>query len=218
MAKVRSLEDSNAEFKERLLFLEIVTKRHLDAKLGTLFSEGDEDGFILEVHKRVYIQMGENNDTVHSALDGVVSSSIMDRVASILQSVVRGVLHSTAAETVEKRRRLTVWENNVLMRLHFYLWRYRFSSENIIGGINGVVGFAVVKCSKQWTSLTPQKAKRTIGRNDVNPMQVALTMKTLRVRQPDWLASWLNPTPKRLPHCKPKRKKKRSRKKIRKRH
>ena len=35
MAKVRSLEDSNAEFKERLLFLEIVTKRHLDAELGT---------------------------------------------------------------------------------------------------------------------------------------------------------------------------------------
>ena len=27
-------------------------------------------------------------------------------------------------------------------------------------------------------SYTPQKAKRTIGRNDVNPMQVALTMKT----------------------------------------
>ena len=58
----------------RLLFLQIVTKRHLDAKLGTLFSEGDEDGFILEVHNRAYIQMGENNDTVHSALDGVVSS------------------------------------------------------------------------------------------------------------------------------------------------
>ena len=55
VAKVRSLEDSNAEFKERLLFLEIVTKRHLDAELGTFFSEGDEDGFILEVH---YIQMG----------------------------------------------------------------------------------------------------------------------------------------------------------------
>ena len=28
-------------------------------------------------------------------------------------------------------------------------------------------------------SYTPQKAKRTIGRNDINPMQVALTMKTL---------------------------------------
>ena len=108
MAKDRSLEDLNAEFKVRLLFLQIVTKRHLDAKLGTLFSEGDEDVFFLEVYKRVYIQMGENNDTVHSALDGVVSSSIMDRVASILQSVVRGVLHSTVAETVEKRRRLTV--------------------------------------------------------------------------------------------------------------
>ena len=53
VAKVRSLEDSNAELKERLLFLEIVTKRHLDAKLGTLFSEGDGDGFILELHKRV---------------------------------------------------------------------------------------------------------------------------------------------------------------------
>ena len=210
VATVRSLKDSNVELKERLMFVESVANRHLDAKLGTLFQEGDEEGgFTLEIHKRVNVQIGEDDESVYSALDGVISANILHRVASILQGAVRGVLQSCAVETV-KYRVLTVWENNVLMRLHFYLWRYLFSSEAIFGGISSVIAFAVVKRTQKWEALAPGKAKKIIGRADVNPILVALTMKTLRVRQPDWMVKWVNPTPKRRHY---KRKKQRRRRK-----
>ena len=69
VATVRSMEDSDVELKERLMFVESVANRHLDAKLGTLFQGSDEEGgFTLEIHKRVNVQIGEDDESVYSAL------------------------------------------------------------------------------------------------------------------------------------------------------
>ncbi len=210
MTTVRSLGGTTAELKETLIFLEKVANHHLDARLHALLHK--DGGLVLELHKRVSVQLSDDNDSVHDALSGMLTSSTVSRVASILHSTVNNVLHTAVVGTVEKTHYVTLWENNVLMCVQFYLWRYRFSSGAILGGINSVYAYAVVKRARKWNSIKLWKAKEAIGREDTNPTQVALIMKTMHVRQPDWLVKWLAPKPRR-PHKKTKKKKRRRKRK-----
>ena len=124
ITKARAMD---GDFRERLKFLEKVTARHFDATLGTFHRQHNMKNrcFILEVHKRTYIQTDEELESVHDALVGIVSSPNLHVVSSNLQDAVHQVdqLIGKGKRIIELNRKLTAWESNTLLGLHFYFWQ-----------------------------------------------------------------------------------------------
>ena len=160
ITKARSMD---GDFRERLKFLEKVTARHFDATLGTLHRQNMKNRcFILEVHKRTYIQTDNELESVHDALVGIVSTPNLHVVSSSLQDAVHQAdqLIGKGKRIIELNRKLTAWESNTLLGLHFHFWQYRFSSKFVITGIKSVSCFLVIKYTEQWMSVNPDKVIR----------------------------------------------------------
>ena len=194
LTKARAIGDSEGNFRERLQFLESVTARHLDATLGTWHKRMDNGCFVLEVHKRTYIQTNNELESVKDALVGIVSSSNLHTVSLSLQDAVHEAdrLIWKGKTIIELHRKLTAWESNTLLGLHFYFWQYRFSSITAMTGIKSISCFLVVKCTEQWMSVNPDKV---IGQTNVRAAEfIAASLKAMGVRCPKWLLHSLKQT------------------------
>ena len=171
-------DDRVTELRERLTFLLNMADTTLDAKTKEILrgQEGDlkiHGGTIVEVHKRVEIK----HEQCAKTLDEVVEATMDDGLKGVFSERVKGTIEGivkTAITTffcdecdsvgeVKQEDMIVVWDNNALLRVDYFLWRYNFSSKKIVEHVDSVFAYAVIKRVIDVSTVSPEVGSYAIS-------------------------------------------------------
>ena len=147
-----------AAMQERLSFLQKMANTTLDGKINDILhgQEGDlkiHGGTIVEVHKRVEIKHEDSSKTVDDVIDATLNDSLegvfSDRSKKSIGGLIKGVVHcfftNDSIGEVKEEDMLVVWDNNALLRVDYFMWRYNFSNKKVVEHIDSVIAYVVIK-------------------------------------------------------------------------
>ena len=162
------LDNSDEEDKamqQRLNVLEKMVNYHLDtAKVSMLGGErGDQEihtGTVVEFRKQVNISLSKGGSSKENSLEGMIKDffggQIMSGVEKLLLGGVETILGNATMGEHEDTSMFIVWSNNALLRLDLYLYRWNFSSDEIIKDVEGVTGVLAMTRVINLTKTDPQ--------------------------------------------------------------
>ena len=147
-----------AELRERLTFLQHMAYTTIDAKTNEILhgQEGDlkiHGGTIVEIHKRAEIKHEDTPKNLNEAVDsvmtdglnGVFSQRVKNSIGSLVKTAIATFFHDDSVGEVKYEDMIVVWDNNALLRVDYFLWRYNFSTKNILEHIDSVYAYVVIK-------------------------------------------------------------------------
>ena len=151
-------DEKVAELRERLTFLQTMANTTLDAKTDDILrgQEGDlkiHGGTIVEVHKRVEIKHEDSAKTLDEVVDatmddglrGVFSDRVKGAIGGIVKTAIATFFCNDSVGEVKQEDMVVVWDNNALLRVDYFLWRYNFSTKKIVEHVDSVFAYAVIK-------------------------------------------------------------------------
>ena len=173
MAKhiLSSKEDTEkvAELRERLTFLQTMAITTLDAKTNDILrgQEGDlkiHGGTIVEVHKRVEIKHEASAKSLNEAVDavmddglkGVFSDRVKGAIGGMVKTAIATFFCNDSVGEVQQDDMIVVWDNNALLRVDYFLWRYNFSTKKIVEHVDSVFAYVVIKRVIDVASVSPE--------------------------------------------------------------
>ena len=158
-----------AELRERLTFLQTMANTALDAKVNEIIHgrEGDlkiHGGTIVEVHKRVEIKHEDKAKSLDEAVDavmtdglkGVFSDRVKGAIGGIVKTAIATFFCNDSVGEVQQDDMIVVWDNNALLRVDYYLWRYNFSTNKIVEHIDSVFAYVVIKRVVDVATVSPE--------------------------------------------------------------
>ncbi len=151
-------DEKVAELRERLSFLQHMASTTLDAKTNEIVHgmEGDlkiHGGTIVEVHKRVEIKHEDSAKTLDDTVDavmgdglkGVFSDRVKGAIGGLVKTAIATFFCNDSVGEVQQEDMVVVWDNNALLRVDYFLWRYNFSTKKIVEHIDSVFAYVVIK-------------------------------------------------------------------------
>ena len=165
-----------AELRERLTFLQAMAETTLEAKTNEILhgQEGDlkiHGGTIVEVHKRVEIKHEDSAKTLDEAVDATMEDGLRgvfsDRVKSAIGGIVKRAIAmfycNDSIGEIKQEDMIVVWDNNALLRVDYFLWRYNFSSKKILEHVDSVFAYAVIKRVVDVSTVSPEVVSYAIS-------------------------------------------------------
>ena len=159
-----------AQLRERLTFLQTMAETTLDGKTNEILhgQEGDlkiHGGTIVEVHKRVEIKHEDSAKTLDEAVDatmedglrGVFSDRVKSAIGGIVKRAIATFYSNDSIGEVKQEDMIVVWDNNALLRVDYFLWRYNFSSKKIVEHVDSVFAYAYMYAYVQSEVLASSK-------------------------------------------------------------
>ena len=157
-----------AELRERLTFLQTMANTTLDAKVNEIIhgQEGDlkiHGGTIVEVHKRVEVKHEDKAKSLEEAVDSVMTDGLMGVFSDRVKGAIGGLIKTAIATffcndsvgEVKQDDMIVVWDNNALLRIDYYLWRYNFSTRKIMEHIDSIFAYVVIKRVVDTSTVSP---------------------------------------------------------------
>ena len=158
-----------AALRERLTFLQIMANTTLEAKTNDILrgQEGDlkiHGGTIVEVHKRVEIKHEASAKSLNEAVDavmddglkGVFSDRVKGSIGGMVKTAIATFFCNDSIGEVQHDDMIVVWDNNALLRVDYFLWRYNFSTKKIVEHIDSVFAYVVIKRVIDVASVSPE--------------------------------------------------------------
>jgi hypothetical protein len=158
-----------AELRERLTFLQTMAITTLDAKVNDIIhgQEGDlkiNGGTIVEIHKRVEIKHEDEAKSLDEAVDSVMTDGLKGVFSDRVKGAIGGVVKTAIATffcndsigEVQQDDMVVVWDNNALLRVDYYLWRYNFSTKKIVEHIDSIFAYVVIKRVVDVSAVSPE--------------------------------------------------------------
>ena len=163
-------KDEKQAMHERLNILEKMVNYLLDnAKIDKLYGDkGNQEiqtGTVVECSKQVNIALSNGpNDDLDTAIKSFFGRSIEEGFEKIITAAVDAVLGNTSMGEHEGSKMFIQWSDNALLRLDAYYYRWNFSSNEIIMGVEGVSGVLVMKRVINLAETDPQVLTWAISR------------------------------------------------------
>ena len=169
----KELDQADAEkakMQERLNVLEKMVNFHLDiAKNEMLAGERNDQeihtGTVVEYQKQVNITMvNEPNPELEDAINDFFSGNLSGGFGKLISVGVEAVLGNASMGEHEGSNMFIQWQNNALLRLDAFYYRWNFSSTEIIQDVEGASGVIVMKRVINLVNTDPQVLTWAISR------------------------------------------------------
>ena len=175
-SKIRDAVDQSEEEKSKmqqgLSILEKMVNYHLDAAKESMLSGKRNDqqirsGTVVEFIKQVNINYykgaddpyktpDEEQQSLSRSINDFLGEKYKDGFKKLVLASVRTVLGNATIGEHEGTSMFIVWNDNALLRLDAYYYRWNFSSREIIQNVDGVSGVLVMKRVINLTQTDPQ--------------------------------------------------------------
>ena len=176
-----------AELRERLTFLQTMANTTLDAKVNEIIhgQEGDlkiHGGTIVEIHKRVEVKHEDKAKSLEEAVDtvmtdglkGVFSDRVKGTIGGLVKTAIATFFCNDSVGEVKQDDMIVVWDNNALLRVDYYLWRYNFSTRKIMEHIDSIFAYVVIKRVVDTSTVSPDVVSYAISHAFLDDDQEAL--------------------------------------------
>ena len=166
---------------EQLTILEKLASDHLGAVENDVINgkRGDQQihsGTVVqkETYKGVQIkQDSDAADRVGNIIGDFFSLDIIKGIKGVIQTGTDIILGNTAVGESEYQQILVLWENNALIRVDIYYWRYNFSSRGVMSCCDSVFAGFLMKRVVNIGNIDPNvlafsitRAARSLGKDD----------------------------------------------------
>ena len=152
ISKLRNQQEAEKrEMQERLTVLEKMVNYHLDnAKTQMLAGERNDQeihtGTVVEFIKQVNITMiKEENPDLDHAVKEFFGGKVVNGFHKLVSVSVRSVLGNASMGEHEGNNMFIQWQDNALLRVDAYYYRWNFSSNEIIKDVEGASGVVCIK-------------------------------------------------------------------------
>ena len=163
ISKLRKQQEAEkVEMQERLNVLEKMVNYHLDnAKTEMLAGERNDQeihtGTVVEFIKQVNITMSkEESPDLDDAVQEFFGGNILNGFHKFVSLSVRCVLGNASMGEHEGNNMFILWEDNALLRVDAYYYRWNFSSNEIIKDVEGASGVVCIKRVIDLVNTDPQ--------------------------------------------------------------
>lgn len=176
ISKIRNAVDQSEEEKSKmqqgLSILEKMVNYHLDAAKESMLSSKRNDqqiysSTVVEFTKQVnvsyykeaddpYKTPDEEQQSLSRSINDFLGEKYKDGFKKLVLASVRTVLGNATAGEHKGTSMFIVWNDNALLRLDAYYYRWNFSSREIIQNVEGVSGVLVMKRVINLTKIDPQ--------------------------------------------------------------
>jgi len=147
------------ELEERLSFLHKAAIIHLKIKKNEILAGSENDlkihgGIDVEEHMKIRFNASEDESQLTNVIGDIFSGDILDGLKKVVVAATESILGNGVVGEVEEQDHEIVWYNNSLVRIDFYLWRYNFSSKEVIKDVGNVLAYYVTKRVIEWDKVT----------------------------------------------------------------
>ena len=159
-----------AKMQERLNVLEKMVNFHLDnAKTDMLAGDRlDQEihtGTVVEFSKQVSVTMtNEPNPELEDAISDFFGGNLLGGFGKLVSVAVDAVLGNASMGEHEGSNMFIQWQDNALLRLDAYYYRWNFSSTEIIKDVEGASGVICMKRVINLVNTDPQVLTWAISR------------------------------------------------------
>ena len=169
----KELDQADAEkakMQERLNVLEKMVNYHLyNAQTEMLAGERSDQeihtGTVVEFSKQVNISMSsEPNPELEDAIGDFFGGSLSSGFKSLVSVAVEAILGNASMGEHEGTNMIIMWQDNALLRLDAFYYRWNFSSTEIIQDVEGASGVVVMKRVINLVNTDPQVLTWAISR------------------------------------------------------
>ena len=163
-------DDEKQAMHERLNILERMVNQLLDnAKIDKLYGDrGNQEiqtGTVVEYSKQVNIALSNRpGDDLDTAIKHFFGKTIKEGFEKVVTAAVDAVLGNASMGEHEGSNMFIQWSDNALLRLDAYYYRWNFSSNEIIKGVEGVSGVLVMKRVIPFAATDPQVLTWAVSR------------------------------------------------------
>ncbi len=151
MSKLREHEaKQDAHAKEMLAMLEKMAQAQVASKVDEILHgrSGDEEihkGLVVAKHQQIFVDASSDSDKASSAIEHFFSGDFLDGAKELILGGVNALLGNFSIGENESEDMLILWENNALLRVDVYYWKWNFSSEGIVKVAQNVFAVYCVK-------------------------------------------------------------------------
>lgn len=158
-------EEEQKAMQQRLNILEKMVNYRLDiAKTSMLNGErGDQEihtGTVVEFRKQVSVTIDKGSSDDENSLEGMVKDffggQFMAGIEKLILGAVQAILGNASMGEHEDSSMFIVWSNNALLRLDSYIYRWNFTSKEVIKDVEGVTGVITMMRVINLTKTDPQ--------------------------------------------------------------
>jgi len=152
-------EKVKTELEERLSFLHKAALNHLKVKKHEILSGSENDlkihgGTDVEEHMKIRLNASSDESQLTDAIGDIFSGDVLDGLKKVVVAATESILGNGTVGEVEEQDYEIVWYNSALVRIDFYLWRYNFSSKEVIQDVENVLAYYVTKRVVDWDKIT----------------------------------------------------------------
>ena len=180
MVTVGDAEDKAMKL-EQLTILEKMASDHLRAIENDVINgkRGDQQihsGTVVQRETYKGVQIEEKSDAadrVGNIIGDFFSLEIIKGIKGVIQTGTDIILGNTAVGESEYQQMLVLWENNALIRVDIYYWRYNFSSKQVMSCCDSVFAGFLMKRVVNIGNIDPPvlafsitRAARSLGKDD----------------------------------------------------
>ena len=161
MSALRQEEaEQEQKAKEQLAMLEKMAQAQLNSKKelilhGTSDDEEIHKGIVVAKHQQIYCDASSKPEQVESAISAFFSGDLLGGLKELIFAGVDELLGNYSTGENECEDMLIVWENNALLRIDAYYWKWNFSEKGIVDVAQNVLAVYCVK--------------RVINPNEIDP-------------------------------------------------
>jgi hypothetical protein len=139
-----------AQAKEQLAMLEKMAQAQLASKVDEILHGRSDDeeihkGLVVAKHQQIFVNASSKSDKAHKAIDDFFSGDLLNGAKELILGGVDELLGNYSVGENESEDMLILWENNALLRVDVYYWKWNFSSEGVVKVAQNVFAVYCVK-------------------------------------------------------------------------
>lgn len=151
-------EEADKRTKEQLEMLQRMAQAQLDAQETNIFS-GDEEiptKTVVSKQKKIFIDASPDAGSLGKAVQEFFDGNIKPGFQDMIILGANSILGSTSIGEMESEDMFIAWENDVLLRIDIYYWKWNFSKKGIISRNQNVFAVFCMKRVVDMKKVDPQ--------------------------------------------------------------
>ena len=151
MAALRAQQDMQAQAaKEKLAMLEKMAHAQLESKVDTILHGKSDDeeihkGKVVAKHQQIYCDASSKPDQVENAIKDFFDGDLLEGAKNLILAGIDELLGNTSIGENESEDMIILWENNALLRVDVYYWKWNFSQKGVVDVAENVLAMYCAK-------------------------------------------------------------------------
>ena len=147
--------------KQQLAMLQKMAQAQLDAhETNIMFGNAQDQeihsGTVVSKQKKVCIDASHNSSSIGNIMKDFFDGDIKDGFQNMIMMGVNTILGNTNIGENESQDMFVTWENNALLRIDAYYWKWNFSEKGIISKSQNVFAIFCMKRVVDMKKVDPQ--------------------------------------------------------------